>query len=57
MKKLLGTVIIIDLEGLGYFQLATLNQFNSIAKIMQDMFPDIVKKLFIINAPVFINVS
>jgi len=52
-SRRLGIVIILDLEGLcmDHLVLQTVRIYMNLLKILQDMFPDVAQKIFIINAP------
>ncbi|CAD5212295.1 unnamed protein product [Bursaphelenchus okinawaensis] len=55
--KQLGTVVIIDLDGLSRdaIDLTGLKVVNNILARLQDLFPDVLRKAFIINAPSFVQ--
>lgn len=61
-KKLgrpLGTSVIFDLEGMSMAQLdvSAMKVITSMLSQLQELFPDVVRKIYIINAPSFIQVS
>ncbi|KAI6197129.1 hypothetical protein M3Y94_01188200 [Aphelenchoides besseyi] len=52
-----GTVLIIDLDGLSRdnISLKSVKVITAMLAQLQEMFPDVVRKIFIINAPIFLS--
>uniref|UniRef100_A0A915E828 CRAL-TRIO domain-containing protein n=1 Tax=Ditylenchus dipsaci TaxID=166011 RepID=A0A915E828_9BILA len=56
-SKMLGTVLIIDLEGLSIEKLdfGFIKLITTLLAQLQDLFPDVLKKVFIIRSPSFLQ--
>ncbi|CAJ0607306.1 unnamed protein product [Cylicocyclus nassatus] len=56
--KQLGTSVIFDLDGLSFAQvdMQAMKVVTTMLTQLQEMFPDVIRKIFVINAPSFIQI-
>ena len=56
-EKQYGTMVIIDLDGIGLdsLDIAGMKAVAAMLSKLQDIFPEVLRKVFIIRAPVFIH--
>ncbi|CAJ0585600.1 unnamed protein product, partial [Mesorhabditis spiculigera] len=58
LGKQIGTCVIFDLDGInmGQFDTSALKVITTMLSQLQEMFPDVIRHIFIVNAPAFVQV-